>query len=220
MPAKQPVSPSLAELTRRKLVAEPIPVEYGDDAVPHDGASGFLSDARNLWHDALLAADLLGEPCGKLPIPAEWLAAVRLPANSPLIPLALGHTPAMMGDLTRLMEATSGQALAPKSRKANDIGERTAFSGRVRVGGAVELNERAAILWAAGRLDEAAQLWETLPAGPVRDFNLGLCALAQNRYAHATASLNQAASALPTMSAWKHDASLLAAWAETIGAAR
>lgn len=76
-------------------------------------------------------------------------------------------------------------------------------------------NEEAALRWHAGRLEEAARLWRTLPATPAVLFNRGLAALVLDRPAEALDPLRQTLASLPEDSGWHHLACLYLAAAET-----
>lgn len=65
-------------------------------------------------------------------------------------------------------------------------------------------NEKAAVLWHAGRCDEARQLWDKLePTTPVL-FNRGMAALFAGDVVIAKQHLNAAIAKLPATSAWHH----------------
>lgn len=71
-----------------------------------------------------------------------------------------------------------------------------------------DLNQQAANLWLAGRSDAALAIWQTLPAGPVASFNIGMALLMLGRTKSAVPHLASAAESLPETSGWQHLAAL------------
>lgn len=65
-------------------------------------------------------------------------------------------------------------------------------------------NEKAALAWHAGRLDDARALWAALPPTAPVQFNRGMSALFAGDLAAATDNLGVAIAQLPPASAWHH----------------
>lgn len=99
--------PSLAALTAKFLnrhAADPGPATEGclPGVEPHEAASGFRTEARTTWADALAAVTVgVGEKVS-LPAPAAWASVTRqLPSRS-AVALCVGNYPQLLGDLSRL----------------------------------------------------------------------------------------------------------------------
>ena len=75
-------------------------------------------------------------------------------------------------------------------------------------------NERAALLWQRGEWEQAAAIWERMPASTVVWFNRGMSALFLNQRAKARECLKKAIDKLPETSGWHHLASLYLALSE------
>jgi hypothetical protein len=69
-------------------------------------------------------------------------------------------------------------------------------------------NERAAILWESGRKSEAISIWQKLPDGAVKTFNLGMAKLFTGRPECAQGHLEKACSDFAETSGWSHIAQL------------
>ena len=72
-------------------------------------------------------------------------------------------------------------------------------------------NQLAAVLWTAGRTDDAVALWQRLPQSGVTRYNLGMAKFAAGSREEAVEALNEAGDLLPDASGWTHLARLLAA---------
>jgi tetratricopeptide (TPR) repeat protein len=75
-------------------------------------------------------------------------------------------------------------------------------------------NERAALAWQQGKVEEAAALWRKLPASVPVLFNRGMSALFLGKIADARKALNEAIAQIPDDSAWHHLGRLYLALAE------
>jgi tetratricopeptide (TPR) repeat protein len=65
-------------------------------------------------------------------------------------------------------------------------------------------NEKAALAWQRGHVDEALAQWQAMPASVPVLFNRGMAALFAGQPAEARAALTEAVSQLPETSAWHH----------------
>jgi len=76
------------------------------------------------------------------------------------------------------------------------------------------INEEAALLWQAGRAEQALTLWETLPESAVSFFNRGMALLFLEQTGKAREMLQKAVVLLPENLGWHHLGSLYLALAE------
>lgn len=226
------MQPTLAELTARLLAKSPMTTACEPDVEPFEVASAFRAEPLTAWADATFAAKSLGLP--SLPIPSNWATVVREFKPNGLSPMAIGHAPQCVSELSLLSGPNSTQvsnatARLTASGKANG-GEKSLFAAAAaRLAGEfdraddiltaleadadatttnVAKNERACLLWQTGRVAEAAAVWETLPAGPVRAFNMALVHLTNGDSLMASASLHGALKQLPESCGWYHLAQL------------
>jgi tetratricopeptide (TPR) repeat protein len=65
-------------------------------------------------------------------------------------------------------------------------------------------NEKAALAWQRGQVDEARALWQAMPASVPVLFNRGMAALFAGQSAEARTALTEAVNQLPETSAWHH----------------
>jgi len=230
-PSRQP---TLAELTSRSMAARAVSTpsaEDSGDVEPHEVLAGIRVDAKAAWADARLALELLGVPAGAEPAPADWSSFVDANSGRLGIPMAAGHFPQRLRDVAGLFAAELGDAPQAKlggfagltawidrSRSSDTVGLNLLASGFSREMGhpaaqergttSAELNERAADLWCSGDPEAALAIWESIPAGAVISFNLGMANLMLGRTRIAQDHLRQAVASLPQTSGWNHLAAL------------
>src|SRR5215216_5085009 len=118
-PANNPnAQPTIEDLMVRFFAARSdaaaAAVETGESEVePYEVAAGFRVDPRAAWLDAT-AVHTTGEsspaPNGQ---PSEWAALVALPAPAVALPMAAGHFPQRVKDLTPLLTKFNPNDLRP-----------------------------------------------------------------------------------------------------------
>ncbi len=230
-PSRQP---SLADLTSRSMAARAATVAPSDDSgevEPHEVLAGIRIDAAAAWVDAQLPLLLLGVTTGAKPAPADWSSFVEWNSGRIGIPMAAGHFPQRLRDVSGLFAAdladaptskaagfASLKAWIDRNRSGDDVGVALLAAGLAReLGDArsmdrgttpAELNECAADLWCSGDREAALAIWESMPASPVASFNLGMANLMLGHPARAQGHLSRAVAGLSESSAWKHLASL------------
>lgn len=226
--------PSLADLTARFL-ARPAANDAEAGVEPHEVIAGFATDSRTTWTEAVAAAKLLGLKDVPTNSPTDWVGYSRQAASADFLPLALGHFPQQVREITSLL-GTTKKAHTTESRGWNVIsGKATAVSlmlnaASARVTGNVAeaerllteaaplcqgdaaqatlQNEKAALLWQKGDRTAAVAIWKQQPESGVAAFNLGVAFLVTSQKAEAQAQLKTAIAKLPETSGWHHLAQL------------
>ena len=194
--------PTLAELTSRAMIARTDLTNSQDftgDVEPHDALSEIRVDARIAWADAQLASQLLGGTSELAAQPSDWAAFVGTSSPRLGIPLAKGQFPQRLRDVSglfaaQLVEVTTSNEPKPAISKNGSA--------------PAEINERAAALWLNDQREDALALWQTLPAGPVASFNVGMALLMLGLSKSAVPHLASAAESLPENSGWQQLAAL------------
>jgi hypothetical protein len=236
LPAAKIAQPSLADLTARFL-ARPATDDATAAVEPHEVIAGFATDARAAWVEATATAKLLGVKDFPAATPGEWANHVRQSATVDFLPMAVGHFPQQVRDVSALIhgakkaapaesrgwsvstakQSTAGLILAAASaRVSGNTSETERLLDQAESGGAdatLVQNERAAILWQTGEKAAAVLIWKQLPASAVTAFNLGVAALAAGQKADAKGHLKAAVAQLPESSGWHHLAQLYLALA-------
>jgi len=176
--------PSLAELTQRFLSQA---VETRETVFePYDVASAFRVEPRTAWSETLLVTKLLGQTV--LPnMPAEWADTVSNRAPVRLLPMAVGHYPQMVSDLSLVLDGVD----APTPLDSLPCGTSSGL-----------INDTAMIQWNLGNYRAARASWNTLPDTALKSFNLGVAALAVNDSSEAARQLKAAVAGLPESSGW------------------
>jgi tetratricopeptide (TPR) repeat protein len=219
-------------------------VETGESEVePHEVAAGFRVDPRAAWLDAnnALTGGNVPPPAGQLP--TDWAALVSQPAAAFAVPMAAGHFPQRVKDLQPLLTKFEPTDLRPNGAPAplpgfgglrNWVSKAAATSPLVAAGVARMLgdldtsealltgvpgaeNDRAALLWARGKCEEALTAWDAMPESPAVLFNRGMARLFLGRIADAKPVLQRAIDAIPEPSGWSALARLYLAVAEIHG---
>jgi tetratricopeptide (TPR) repeat protein len=218
--------PSLAELTARFL-GQPTESQADAPVAPHEQPAGFATDARTAWGEATAVLAGLGAPDRMGKPPADWATYVRHSADADYHPMALGHFPQQVRDVSALLsgkpierksESHGWSASEPLLAAASARVERR-FEEAARLLDTCEAsettlaNERAALAWAQGDRAEAERIWNTMPASGAVYFNRGIAALATGRMTEAAAAFDSAAKLLPDASGWHHLANLYRALA-------
>ena len=196
------LQPTIAELTNRAIANRnrDLSADAGD-VEPHEVLSGIRIDAQAAWTDAQLAPRLFdATPVEKSP--PDWSAVVDQTPGRLGIPFASGQFPQMLRDIAglfahRLVEKAS----ATSARESH--GQQTPLDDA-----AVSVNERAAALWLDDHREEALAVWQTLPAGPVANFNLGMANLMLGFSKRAIPYLEASVESLPETTGWHHLAAL------------
>jgi hypothetical protein len=222
--------PTIAELTDRLMQARSKSVDTDTPASEvelHEVLTGYRTDPRTAYNDAVLAVKLLGGTVQPA-LPPEWAAFVQLESPVVALPMAAGVFPQRVRDLTVFLDSTPN-ALRPTSTQAaqgftsvrnwaaknesnwlargvaRTLGDEVAESTGSDV---LARNELAADLWLAGKCEEAVAVWLELPTNPVVSFNRGMGLLFTGRPTEAVAYLKLAADQLPDTSGWSHLARL------------
>jgi hypothetical protein len=158
---------------------------------------------RNL-HMLMQRADLTDlRPAGGEPVSApglsEWAGQVAKQGQYPQTLLAIGAL-RLARHFDRAAELLGEQeATAPSEWRA------------------ALANEKAALAWHRGQVDEARALWQALPASVPVLFNRGMSALFSEQAAEARTALREAVAGLPEAGAWHHLGRLYLALAEMRG---
>lgn len=230
--------PTLADLTARFL-ARPAEVDTASAVEPHEMPAGFATEPRTAWTEATSIAKLLGLKDFPAKSPVDWAGYVRQSATADYLPMAIGHFPQQVRDVSMLI-ANTGNASHSKTQGWTSAGQASfanhllgAASQRMaenfdeanRYLDAAELlandasqqsllaNERAALAWQRGDRATAETLWNSLPASGPAAFNRGIAALADGRKADAAKWLTVAVQQIPESSGWHHLAQLYLALA-------
>jgi hypothetical protein len=199
--------PALATLTERFLRSTQAQDGFhdGTEVEPHEVLTGHRVDARAAWNDALLVAELLGQPRPKAATPQGWGATVQNDAPRSAVPICLGSYPQAVKDIGVILDVLSGSAPLARTR----IGEQArATLTTLEQAEGFAANEQAADLWFAGDSSSALEHWQALPDSPVKSFNCGMALLFLGQRSAAKPYLNAAADALPESSGWSHLARL------------
>ncbi len=226
-PAAKFAQPTLADLTAR-FVARPTDTHGDAPVTPHEMPSSFTIEPRTAWSEATAALTMLDASQKPGKMPADWAAFVRQSTGADYLPMALGHFPQQVRDVSALLQKksipanseplgwTAKDALvaAAAARVARRFDDAERLLNQVEgVSEALLANERAALLWARGDRVQAEAIWAALPASGPAQFNRGLAALAAGRAADAAHSFAEAAILLPETSGWHHLANLYGALA-------
>lgn len=221
--------PSLAELTARSLADRGTFTEDFGDVEPHETLSGIRVDARAGWADAQVALKLLGVDQAPVAMPADWASFANWNPGRIDIPLCMGQFPQRLRDASALFSDLSVFPAAkphfagleawiasrPECPVAGGLAREFGVTRPTSLRGSSAKNEGGADLWFRGSRSEARKLWEALPVGPVRSFNLGLADLFLGHRTEAVVHLRDAVRLLPESSAWNHLASLYLAVAQS-----
>jgi hypothetical protein len=196
----QVMTPSIAELTAGYLARSTAAPALGAEVEAYDVATAFRTEPRLAWTETTAVLKQLGETT-PTKMPGEFAAAVRTATPATLIPMAFGTYPQMVSDLAALLKT-------PRVRTAVTL---AAIEGN-NTSPAV-INQEAAIAWLAGDDAKAVKLWNSLPEGAVKAFNLGVAALATGSHSIAVTQLKAASRMLSESSGWKSLAELYGALA-------
>lgn len=222
--------PTIAELTERLMQTRTMSgdtADVGTEVELHEVLTGYRTDPRTAFNDAILPIKLLGGTA-QTDLPPEWSAFVQLESPVVALPMAAGVFPQRVRDLTVFLESapnslrpTANQAtqgFTPIRNWAAKNESNWLARGIARTLGdeidppagsdVLARNELAADLWLAGRCEEAVAVWLELPASPVVSFNRGMGLLFTGRATEAVAYLKLAADQLPDTSGWSHLARL------------
>ncbi len=238
--------PSLEDLMVRFLAtrsdAAATAVESGEGEVePHEVATGFRVDPRAAWNDATTPIDAAA-PASP---PPDWGTIVNQSSPVCAIAMALGNFPQRVRDLHLLMVRFEPAEMRPGQEHnalhgfsslrtwiaRNALTQPLLSAGLARLLGDFDSagrilaaqsssaaeNERAALLWHAGKCEEALSAWEAAVESPAVLFNRGMAMLFLGKIAAARTALNAAAAAIPESSGWNHLARLYLAVAEIHG---
>lgn len=222
--------PTIAELTDRLMqtrTAAGDAADVGTEVELHEVLTGYRTDPRTAFNDAVLPVKLLGGTV-QTALPPEWAAFVQLETSVVALPMAAGVFPQRVRDLTVFLDSTP-DALRPTPAQAaqgftsarnwaakNESnwlarGVARTLGDEVDSPAASDVlarNEFAADLWLAGRCEEAVAVWQELPTNPVVSFNRGMGLLFTGRATEAVPHLTVAAEQLPDASGWSHLAKL------------
>ena len=166
-----------------------------------------------------LAAGLYPQRFRQLP---GQLTADGLP-RTPTTPVTQPGFPALRGWIRKALRSRATTTLLVASGVAAILGDHEDADAALTAAEelctgpwrAVWENQRAAILWLAGRQDEAGRAWAEQADRPAVEFNRGLMALFAKQ--PAVGRLQSAASALTEASGWSHLAKLYAVIAQSPG---
>src|SRR5205085_7242881 len=125
--------PSLAALTaqfldRRSRDPGPDPDWCSTGVEPHEAPSGFRTDARTTWAEALVAVKVGAGVTALPPAPAAWGGLSRQLPTRFAVPLCVGNFPQLLGDVPRLFAEND---LSPLTGRA-DGGEHRTDSTELR----------------------------------------------------------------------------------------
>lgn len=233
--------PTLADLTARFLAR---PADRDDSAAvqPHEMPAGFATEPRTAWTEATAIAKWLGLADIPSKLPVDWAGFVRQSASVDYLPMALGHFPQQVQDVSALLAnrptnpsrsahhgwtATSGKSNfvnqllnAASERVAANFDEANRLLGEAEsladdaAKQSILANERAALAWQRGDRTAAEAIWNAQPtSGPIA-FNRGVSALSFGRKTEALQWLTAAVQQLPESSGWHHLAQLYLALAQ------
>ncbi len=231
--------PTLAVLTARFL-ARPAEVDTASAVEPHEMPAGFATEPRTAWTEATAVAKLLGMKDFAAKSPVDWAGYVRQSTTADYLPMAIGHFPQQVRDVSVLIEK-KGNATHSESRGWTIAAGQATFANQLLAAASERMaenfdeakrhldaaeplatdaiqkslltNERAVLAWQRGDRAAAETLWNSQPAsGPVA-FNCGIAALAAGRKADAANWLTTAVQQLPESSGWHHLAQLYLALA-------
>lgn len=217
------------------------------DVEPHEVTGGFrpIAASASTWEEANAVFQLFGVEPEKLAAPPEWATFIALALPVAAVPLAAGlfpqrvrTIPALAGTVSspdsvpglgglrgwvrQALESRSPTMLLAAAGVAAGMGDwddaEAALSaaeplceGRWR---AVWVNQRAAVQWLRGNTAEAMKTWRD---DDVAAINRGMAELFARKPGHGVASLQDAASQLPSDSGWSHLANLYLALAKAQG---
>lgn len=222
--------PTIAELTERLMqtrTAAGDTAEVGTEVELHEVLTGYRTDPRTAYNDAVLAVKLLGGTV-QTALPPEWAAFVQLESPVVALPMAAGVFPQRVRDLTVFLDSTPNDLRPTPNQAAQGFTSVRNWAaknesnwlarGVARTLGdevakpigsdVLARNEVAADLWLAGRCEEAVAVWLELPTNPVVLFNRGMGLLFTGRATEAVVYLKLAADQLPDTSGWSHLARL------------
>ncbi len=245
-PSAQPTIESLmVRFLATRSDAATAAVGHGESEVePHEVAAGFRVDPRAAWLDATATIITGGNaPPPAVQLPTDWAALVAQPAAAFAVPMAAGHFPQRVKDLHPLLAKFEPAELRPTGTQPatpgfgalrnwiakNGTANPLVASGIARTLGDFDAsekllagaegadNDRAALLWARGRCDEARTAWDAMADAPAVLFNRGMARLFEGRIAEARPFLQKAIDALPETSGWYALARLYLAVADIHG---
>jgi tetratricopeptide (TPR) repeat protein len=227
--------PTIADLTDRLLKrADVADIVEAGEVEPYEVLTGFRTDPRTAYNDALAPLKLLGEKNLPLALPPDWANFLQANNDALAVPMAAGFYPQQVRDLASLINgdfdlkdnelvfgATGLKTWAEKNldkagvnwfaaailRKMGDDAEITGTD-------AVAQNETAAAMWQDGDREAALEMWLKMPDSAVANFNRGMAYLFLGHAELAMAPLRLAARDLPDQSGWNHLAGLYLAVAE------
>jgi hypothetical protein len=237
VPAPKFTQPSLADLTAR-FVSRPMEPDSDAAVAPHEMPSSFAIEPLTAWSEACAVLTAFGsaEKPGKMP--TDWSHYVRQSADADFLPMALGHFPQQVRDVSALL---ARRAVAAPSEPRGWTAGTAAFLDRLHAAAAARAarrfddaerwldstadetdparralvaNERAALAWHCGDRAAAARIWNESPASAPIHFNRGLAALVAGNNAVAAENFALAATLLPDTSGWHHLADLYRALAD------
>ncbi len=228
--------PTIADLTDRLLKrAEMADIVEAGEVEPYEVLTGFRTDPRTAYNDALAPLKLLGEKNLPLALPPDWANFLQANGDELAVPMAAGFYPQQVRDLDQLLNgdielkasevvfgASSLKTWANKNvgtagvnwfaaailRKMGEDAEATGNS-------VVGQNENAAMLWQDGERQAALEMWLKMEDSAVANFNRGMAYLFLGHAELAIAPLRLAARDLPDQSGWSHLAGLYLAVAES-----
>jgi hypothetical protein len=128
------------------------------------------------------------------------------------VPTATGAHTTLRGWVRKAARSHSATTLLVSSGLAALLGEHSEAEGALATAathsqGSWKLaitNQRAAVLWLAGRRSEAVAIWDGMPESPVVEFNRGIAAISCDRPEQAVAHFRSAGTSLPDSSGWSH----------------
>ena len=195
--------PTIAELTNRAIASrnKDLPTASGDVEL-HEVLSGIRIDAPAAWADSQLAHRILGATPVENSPSDDWSAVVDQTPGRLGIPLASGQFPQRLRDIAGLFASRLEEKVSATPVRASSVHPATLVDSPANI------NERATSLWLSDHREEAMAVWQTLPAGPVADFNLGMANLMLGSPKRAIPFLQASVESLPETSGWHHLAAL------------
>lgn len=233
--------PTIAELTARFLARPSVNENIETIVEPHETHASFAVDAQSAWSEATAVFRVFGLNVRSTKSPTDWSTFVRLAADADYLPLALGHFPQQVRNISALLErrpspiptesrgwiakgtsfveqllAAASARIAQNFAEAERILDQIASVDLNTDEQTIVANERATVLWSQGKREAAEAMWQTLPANAVVNFNRGVAALAAGRALEAMAHFELSIRELTETSGWHHLAQLYRALAEIL----
>jgi hypothetical protein len=201
-------------------------------------------DPHAAWAEVHHAAKLIGMGSFPKELPSAWANHVFNRPTPVALPMCLGAFPQQVSDVARLIlvvelgtehmprcqnALTESQTKSLQASALISDTQRLLAVGVARLAGAYTTadallqetaccwqtaNELAANAWLAGRLEDAAAIWATLPENPVVMFNRGMADLILGRTETAIPALRTAIAGIDEHSGWHHLAQLYLTLAE------